>query len=158
MLTRDLETIRGRTWTYTASEPLERIQGRLYATSLGDDSRLYHDDGFAANSVHGGVILPPTLVFDTFQPFLGHLEDDGLFEASPAYLHGAIRAGNSYEFGAPARPGDILHLEVSIKELRQTKGRSGRLVFIETELKYANQDGVWLGTNVESLVLRLKEE
>lgn len=158
MLKRDLEAMRGRRWNYTASEPLGRIHSRLYATSLGDSNPLYHDDGFAGDSAHGGVILPPTFIFDTFQPFLGRLEDDGLFEFCPPYLHGAIRAGNAYEFGAPARPEDIVHLEISVKELRPTKGRSGRLMFLETELKYANQDGVWLGTNHESIVLRLEEE
>jgi N-terminal half of MaoC dehydratase len=132
----------GRTFTFTASEPIGPTAGRLYALALGEFTR--EEDP-----------LPPTLIFDTFQIYRGPLKESGHFSVGPPLpVELPLRAGNAYEFGRPATPNDVLTANWKVTGTREVHGGSGRLVFLDVEIVYTNQHGDWLGTNRETLFWR----
>jgi len=94
---------------YTAPDELGAAAIRYFAFATEDDNPLYRDAAVAAETRHGGLIAPPTLICETNQfaegqanmsEYLGHdwhLPLEGMR---------IIRGGNDYEFFRPVRPDD----------------------------------------------------
>ena len=84
LLTDELRGWIGREVAYTAPDEIGRAGIRYFALALGDDNPLYRDEAFAAQTRHGGIVAPPTLVCETnqcydLQPdengYVGHMWD-----------------------------------------------------------------------------------
>src|SRR6201982_2419162 len=56
-------------WCYEAT----RDNVRHYAHGIGDDNPLFCDPAYAARTVHGGVIGPPSFVFPLDRIFSGYV-------------------------------------------------------------------------------------
>src|SRR5690606_29500170 len=65
LLTDELKSWIGREAHYSAHEELGRASIRYFALALGDDDRLYVDDGYAREAGYPSLIAPPTLVCET---------------------------------------------------------------------------------------------
>jgi 3-methylfumaryl-CoA hydratase len=66
----------------------------------------------------------------------------------------SMAAGNSFELFAPVRVGDVLTARERVLSLEQKTGRSGPLVFTETETQYTNQDGTLVARYRQTVVFR----
>ena len=153
-MTDDLKSWIGREVTYTAPDDIGRAAFRYFALATGDDNPLYHDDAFARQTRHGGIIAPPTLVCETNQymdrppdadGYIGHTWDLPLSHAR------FIRGGNEYEFHQPMRPDDRVSVTWRILDIYERNTQKfGTLIFVVSEARYVNQRGELLATNRET--------
>ncbi|MCS6762927.1 MAG: MaoC family dehydratase [Candidatus Protistobacter heckmanni] len=80
---------------------LEAIQ--KYCRVVGDLDPLYFDEAYAKTTPYKGLIAP--LAIHTLLMFSSTPVDDWM--RSP----GTVKAGQSWSYNKPARPGDVIHLE-----------------------------------------------
>jgi acyl dehydratase len=52
----------------------------------------------------------------------------------------AVNGGNSYRWLAPVYPGDRLRRQTAVAEVRTRQGRTGRLVFLTTQMTVLRGD------------------
>ena len=139
-----LKSLVGYEREFSDSQPIEEGMIKRFAEAIEDDNPLYHDREFAQKSPFGGIIAPPTFVFEW-----NHHE--ALTDVNlPGPL---IRAGNEYEFIQPLRPSDIITSKSKISDVYEKQGRSGTMIFIICESTYTNQRGELLGIQRSSFIL-----
>ncbi|MFH1485355.1 MAG: MaoC family dehydratase N-terminal domain-containing protein [Chloroflexota bacterium] len=126
---------------------------RRYAAALNDLNPLYLDDEHAKKTGYGGIIAPPTFIFDVTNDVFAPVGEDGRdlrrIQRPPGYR--GLRGGNEYEFIQPVRPGDIISRKRKIIDVYQKPGRkSGPITFVISETSYFNQRGDLLAKNRET--------
>lgn len=144
----------GREATYTAREELGLASIRYFALALDDHNPLYRDADYAAESRHGGIVAPPTLVCETNQ-FAGETEDRNGYIGHhwdlPINNGRFMRGSNDYEFFHPVLPSDRVTVKWKITEIYERKTRKlGTLIFVSSVASYYNQDDKLLATNKET--------
>lgn len=158
LLTEEVRAAVGRTVTYTAPEPLGRAAIRYFAVAIGDDNPVYVNDDAARAAGYDGVIAPPTLVCETNQYMPGPRDADGyLGHAWGFQVPGArlLRGGNSYEFGRPVRPDDVVTATWKVLDAAEHTSRSGRpLLVVTSQATYTDAAGELLATNTETLIFQ----
>jgi 3-hydroxybutyryl-CoA dehydratase len=122
------DMVQGRSFP-SVDYTLDPQQVREYAAAVGDLNPLYVDEEFARCSKYGGPIAPPTIaaVFTTLRVVLKE-------QKMPP---GAIHAKQYFKFIKPVRPGDKLHITVTLKDKYIRRDR--KWVVIETQVE--NQHG-----------------
>ena len=134
------------TWT---SEPISLRQVREYVAAIGERPEDWDD----ANAV-----VPPLFFHAACRPVVAEADllDDGQypFLGVPG-VHGRTMAGGqSYEILAPVRIGDVLTVRERLVSLTEKQGRSGPLVFTETESEYTNGTGVLVARFRQTVIFR----
>ena len=109
-----------------------------YAETTGDRNPLWTDDAQARRSPHSGLVAMP-LFLTYFNPF--HW---GTPRPEAALRKGAS-AGETFEFLAPVRPGDVITVTERFVDMYEKQGRNGPLVFTIDERVYTNQRGERVG-------------
>lgn len=150
----------GKEFTYTAHEEVGRAGIRRFALALGDLNPLYLDEEFAATTRHGGTIAPPTLVCETWQYLAGEVDEHGSPIQKVLVDPGGRRhrGGNDYKFFRPLRPDDIITATWKMADAFWRQGRSGRLLFVITDITYTNQRQELLATNRETFIFQFPLE
>ncbi len=156
MLTEELRARIGEERVYTAPEELGRASIRYFARAVGDDNRLYTDDGYARQWGYEGVIAPPTLVCETNQYADVPRDGDG-YAGHRWDLHvpgtRQVRGGNSYEFHRAVRPGDVVTATWVLVDIAERSTRDGRAMLVVTSrAQYTDQAGELLATNEEQVI------
>ncbi len=64
-----------------------------------------------------------------------------------------VRAGNTYEFGQPLKPGDIINTRSRIADVYGRQGASGNMIFIICQSEYSNQRGEALGKSGSTIIV-----
>jgi acyl dehydratase len=153
-ITAEVKACIGREVSYTAPEELGRGAIRYFALALGDSSPLYRDAKFAAKTVHGGIVAPPTLVCETNQIIEQPIDENGYIGhhwTLPLTNTRFIRGGNEYEFYQPVRPDDRVTVTWKILDIYERETRKfGALVFVVSEARYVNQRNELLAVNRET--------
>ena len=151
----------GREVSYTAPEEIGRAAIRCYAQALDDDNPLYRDEDFARSTRFGGVIAPQTFVCETNQYVVGPPDANGYtghtwpLPIPPSHM---IRIGNDYEFFQPVRPSDRITATWRLVHLEERSTRRGRMLFVESSVRYANQRGELLAVNRETVAFSPVQE
>ena len=144
--------------THEASEEIGKRAIRRFAQALGDSNPLYSDEKYAGESPHGGIVAPPTLIFELCYDLGEDMErEPGLqvgLESYLGYPKNIQRLGNEYEILEPVHPDDIVTARREIIETREKEGKSGKWLFITSEIRYTNQRDKLLGINREMLACR----
>ena len=138
--------------------PVEAGHVMMFARSVGDDNRIYHDEDYAAGTECGGIVAPPTFVqasaqFDAdyfLRPKIGKpwFGSGG----SPTGVQreagsgggggGGLHAEQRYVYHRHPRVGDVLTVATRPGKTWEKEGRrSGKLVFSETVTEYRDQNG-----------------
>lgn len=136
LLTEELRAWIGREQTYTAPEEIGRAALRYFALAIGDDDP-------DAN--------PQTLVFETNQYLHRRPDEHGYMGHTwdlPVDGCRMLRGGNEYTFGRPLHPSDILTVRWRLEDMTERTG----LLFVRSEATCTNQDGDFLGTNLETII------
>ncbi len=145
----------GKEISFQAQEEIGEKTIRRFSQTIGDRNPLYSDEKYAKKSRYGSIIAPPTLIFE-----LGYdLGEDinvetGLQTALEEYLgypKNVQRLRNEYEILEIAHPSDIITAKRKIIESAPRQGKSGKWIFITSEILYSNQSGKLLGINKETL-------
>jgi acyl dehydratase len=156
LLTAALRARIGETATYIAPEPLGRASIRYFALAVGDDNPLYTDAGFARAHGYRDVIAPPTLLAETNQYMTGRPDADGYLGHSwhlDVPDSRLVRGGNSYAFGRPAHPDDVVTATWRITDMTERTTSSGaEMLIVTSEAEYLGNDGDWLLRNTETLI------
>ncbi len=138
--------------------PIEAGQVMMFARSMGDANRIYHDEQYAKGTEPGGIIAPPTFLdvrghFDPEsslrpkigEPWLGSgAQPTGTERSSVGSRSGGtgFSAEQHYEYHRHLRPGDVLTEKSSPGKTWEREGRrAGTITFHETIREYYDQHG-----------------
>lgn len=146
----------GKEETFHTSEEIGKAIIKRFAAAIGDRNPLYWDEQFAKKSPYGSIIAPPTLIFELNYNVGGDIGDSGLDEGLQRWLgFGATlqRAENEYEISQPVHPDDIVTFKRQIVDVTEKQGKTGKLIFVISEITYTNQKGELLGINRETIAL-----
>ena len=125
--------IRVEQYNYEAS----RDSIRHYTWGLGDDNPLYSDPAYAANTVWGGIIAPPTFLYAIFDTTVG----PGLPDIQWVY------SGTDWVFEEPIRRNDEIRAAARYTGVEEVAGKRVARMLVQTgEVVYTNQKGQRVGT------------
>lgn len=113
--------------------------------------KLHWDQAHAAATRWGGVIAPPG-----FNPFAWPVEttaprwiDYG--EPGGRTLVG-MNGGQVERYGAPIRPGDVIHARSRMTEYSEREGRFGLMLYFYIELEWTNQDADFVRRRLSTII------
>lgn len=123
--------------TVGPGEPLEIEKGavRRYAEAIGDDNPLYRDPELAAQSIHGGIPMPPGFLITAMRS--GGERDLQI----PLPVTRRVRGEDELIQLAPIVVGDVLRATTRVVSIEPKEARSGFMVVVTTETTYHNQRG-----------------
>jgi acyl dehydratase len=117
-----------------------------YCDAIDETNPIYVDSDFAKTGPYAGIIAPPGIL-QTAQ--VESPPDPNVKFGTTQFM-----AGSHQEYLLPIRPGDTLDAYVKVKEVYEKTGRSGRMVFIVRQTRWANQFGENVALLETSMVIR----
>ncbi len=154
-VTDEMKAMIGQEAVFRGVDEIGKGAIKKFALAVGDLNPLYIDEEYAKKSRYGGIIAPPTFVFDVVHDKKTKIGEDGRGLARirlPPPFGRILRGGNEYEFLKPVRPEDIISSRRKIIDIYEKQGRSGKLIFVISETTYTNQRKEVLGINRETLI------
>ena len=118
----------------TVVEEVEKGWIRRFCQSIGDSNPIYTNESYAKETVHGGIIAPPTFFF-AFEP----TQRDGISIIFDEPITSGAHVEDEWEFFQHIRPGDVITAECRLVNLVEKEGKTGRLVFAMAETIFTNQ-------------------
>ncbi|MBI2907628.1 MAG: MaoC family dehydratase N-terminal domain-containing protein [Chloroflexi bacterium] len=154
LITPAIVAMLGQTVDFPGKEVVDTTAIRRYAAGIHDLNPLYFDEQYAEASGCGGIIAPPTFVFDVCNNIFYDAGPDGR-EKARITIPGLrlARAGNEYEFFEPVRLGDVIDRRRTVVSVfERDSQKMGKIIFVVCEYKYTNQTGRLLGINRETVM------
>lgn len=154
LITPEIRAMLGQEVYFPGREVVDISSIRRYAQAISDLNPLYLDEEYAKKSEYGGIIAPPTFIFDVSHDIFTDVGEDGR-DLSRVTIPGmnAVRGGNEYQFFEPARPGDIVNKRRKTIDIYEKKSkRAGKILFIVYDTTYTNQNGKVLGICRETMM------
>jgi len=111
---------------------VEKGHIKKFAEAIGDFNPLYHDEGFAKDSIYGGIIAPPT--------FPVALTSEGGEIPLDLDMKRMLHGEQEFIYERVIHAGDKLHCQMSVADLYEKEGKSGTMQFLvlDTEMKDEN--------------------
>jgi len=153
LLTPDIKAMVGLETNLPNLESIDKTTIIRYVQAISDLNPLYIDEEYAKETEYGGIIAPPTFIFDVM-PAATEIGDDGR-DVTRIALPGfkVARGGNEYQFLEPARPGDVIMRRRKIVDVFERDSKKvGKIIVIVYDTTYSNQDARVLGINRETLL------
>lgn len=154
LLTPEIKTMIGQEVKLPGTEIVDRSTIRRFAHAISDTNPLYINDEYSKKTPYGGIIAPPTFMFEVSNNIFAEVGEDGR-DISRVMIPGLklARGGNEYYFFNPVRPGDILNRKRKIIDVYEKETRKlGKTLFIVSEITVTNQEDEILGINRETLI------
>lgn len=127
---------------------IDRLWTQRYAIALDDLDPLYFDEDYARAQGYRGIIAPPNYVTTIRDeaiagPAESEMRPDGLPLTAGPPVRGlaAMGGGQKISFHAPVYCGERIVAEKQVVRVDQQSGRSGPMVIVEEEIRYATIDG-----------------
>src|SRR5699024_987310 len=98
---------------------VEKGHIKKFAEAIGDFNPLYHDEGFAKDSIYGGIIAPIT--------FPVALRSEGVKILLKINKKRMLNGEQEFIYERVKNAGDKLHCQMSVAELYEKKGKSGTM-------------------------------
>lgn len=129
---------------------VEQGQMRFFAKATGTKDRVYWDVEDAKTAGHPALPAPPTFMFclDSLAPAADRSILQQLGVDIGRILHGEQR----FKYGKPIYAGDVITFQSEITDMYEKKG--GALKFVVSETTAKNQNDEYVGTMINSLVIR----
>jgi 3-methylfumaryl-CoA hydratase len=138
------------------SDPVSLRHIREFLTGTGA-STAHLPQGDDADGI-AQVVAPPLFFLSACRPVVGESEllEDGQYPWAgvPGVNGRSVVAGTRAQFFGEVRVGDVLHLAQRVVSITPRQGRSGPLVFVETETDFRNQRGEPVALHGITLVFR----
>lgn len=153
LLTAEIKAMVGEEAELPVLEEIGKTSIIRYAHAISDLNPLYFDEEYAKKTEFGGVIAPPTYIFDVVSADT-ETGDDGR-DLTRIALPGfrVARGGNEYQFFEPVRPGDVISRKRKIIDVFERDSKKvGKIIFIVYDTTYTNQEGKLLSINRETLM------
>ena len=154
LITPEIKAMLGKEEYFPGKEVVDRSSIRRYAQAISDLNSLYLDDEFARQSKYGGIVAPPTYIFDVSHDIFAETGEDGrdLTRVTVPGMN-AVRGGNEYEFYEPVKPGDVVNRRRKVIDIYEKEGKkAGKILFITYETTYVNQNGTVLAICRETMM------
>jgi len=156
LLTDALLALVGRETVYVSPEQFGLSAGRYFSLATGDHNTLYTSAKAALAAGLPGIILPPTLLFETNQHTDLPRNDEGFAGHSwPVDLPGtrAVRGGNSYSWERDVLPGDRVTVTWTLTDAVERVSRTGQpMVVLTSNARYVDAAGELIGEQMETLI------
>lgn len=153
MLDAKIKEMMGQEVDLPSIEAIDKTSIMRYTQAISDLNPLYLDEEYAKETEYGGIIAPPTFIFDMVPTFAEAGEDgrDLTRIALPGFK--IARGGNEYQIFQPARLGDVINRKRKIIDIYERESKKvGNIIFIVYDTTYTNQKGQLLGINRETLM------
>ena len=112
---------------------VERGMIQRFARAIGDPNPLWHDEEYAGQSKHGGIVAPPTFVVTIGGEQLGQV-------ISSFFHDGLLHGSTELECYQTIRPGDRITVTARLTDVRERQGRrAGKMAFVTFDITYTNQ-------------------
>jgi uncharacterized OB-fold protein/acyl dehydratase len=159
---RELKVFEGREIgpAFTARDPVNLPMIRHWCDAIGDRNPVYTNVEVAVDSVHGGIVAPPTMLQSwTMKGLLSEGEDEpdaliellGIFDAAGFTAIVATNCEQTYE--RYLRPGDVVTALTRIDSISEEKKTGlGTGHFITLVMTYTDQDAQIVGTQMFRLL------
>ena len=154
LITPEIKAMLGKEEYFPGKEVVDRSSIRRYAQAISDLNPLYLDDEFARQSKYGGIVAPPTYIFDVSHDIFAEIGEDGrdLTRVTVPGMN-AVRGGNEYEFFEPVKLGDVVNRRRKVVDVYEKEGKkAAKILFITYETTYVNQNGTVLGKCRETMM------
>lgn len=145
---------RQRTWRFeVTARDIKR-----FSQAIGESNPIHYDEEYARNSKHGGIVAPP--LFCQAMTYHDAPPEDLLPDGSPLELSVPVPAtrtvggGSEYTIYRLVRPGDVIEVTSTLKDVRTKEGRSGLLYLIVVETTFADHDRQPVATEVATYIKR----
>jgi acyl dehydratase len=139
----EVEALVGTVTREWVSDPVSLRHIREYVAGIGGSTADLPRGDDAAGI--GEVVAPPLFFLSACRPVVGEDEllEDGqnTWVGVPGVDGRSAVAGTRVQFLGEVRVGDVLHATQRLVSVTPREGRSGALVFVETETEYENQRG-----------------
>lgn len=139
---------------FTQVVEIEKGMIERFVTAIEDPNPLWSDEEFAKKSRYHSIIAPPSFVYGL--NYFGKPPIESFMELQPfkldtlmKYLDGGIEC----EFFKVIRPGDILFSTITLANLYERSGSSGKMLFTVYRVKWTNQKGEMIA-NVFRTIIR----
>ena len=106
---------------------------RKFAEAIGDKDPIYYDEQAAQDAGLKTIVAPPT--------FLCTFRAQELPDLQFAFGRVRLNGGNAYEYYQPVYAGDTITVTAKYADVAERTGRTGKMVFVFTELTFRNQHG-----------------
>src|ERR671931_1270325 len=106
---------------------------RKFVEAIGDPDPIYRDEKAAQAAGLKTIVAPPT--------FLCTFRAQELPDLKIQFGRVRLNGGNEYEYYQPIYAGDTITLTAKYADVRERSGRTGKMVFVITELTFKNQHG-----------------
>lgn len=118
-----------------------------FADAIGDADPIYHDEQAAQAAGFKTIVAPPTFLC-TFRA--QELPDLKIVFGGRVRLNG----GNEYEYYQPVYAGDTITVTARYADVAERTGRTGKMVFVCTDLTFTNQQGAVVARGRNTGILR----
>jgi len=109
----------------------------------------------------GKTIAPPTLIFEINPTFGGDINgSDGSYPSLRvlSQFGEVIRASNQYEILRRVREGDVITVYRRFDKIYKKQGKTGIMTFVDTQLRYIDENHNTIGINRETLIILHKDQ
>jgi len=106
---------------------------RKFAEAIGDEDPIYYDEEAAQAAGLKTIVAPPT--------FLCTFRAQELPDLKIAFGRVRLNGGNEYEYHQPVYAGDTITVTAQYADVTERTGRTGKMVFVFTDLTFRNQHG-----------------
>jgi acyl dehydratase len=115
------------------SYEVEKGAIRKFADAIGDEDPIYYDENAAKAAGFKTIPAPAT--------FLCTFRAQELPDLKIQFGRVRLNGGNEYEYYTPIYAGDTITLTAKYADVSERSGRTGKMVFVITELTFKNQHG-----------------
>ena len=115
------------------SYEVEKGAIRQFAEAIGDEEAIYYDEQAAKTAGFKTIVAPPT--------FLCIFRAQELPDLKITFGRVRLNGGNEYEYYRPIYAGDTITVTAKYADVSERTGRTGKMVFVITELTFKNQQG-----------------
>ncbi len=140
---------------WAARDDINQAMIRHWCDAMGDTNPVYTDPDLAAESIHGGVVAPPTMLQAWTMPGLGPRPEPGDDIPNPGPYEVIVDAGYpsvvatncEQEYLRYVRPGERLTMSSIVETISEEKTTAlGVGFFVTTLQEYKTLDGELIGT------------
>lgn len=120
---------------------------RQFARAIGDTNQLYFDEQYANETVHGGIIAPPTFPIAVMDE-TGEALDLGL--DYNRMLHGE----QQFIYTRPIRVNDKLICQQVVTDVYEREGKNGTMAFVVLDTEMTDENGQHVVTSRTNIIYR----
>ena len=106
---------------------------RKFVEAIGDADPIYVDEKAAQAAGFKTIVAPPT--------FLCMFRPQELPDLKMDFGRVRLNGGNAYDYYQPVYAGDTITVTAKYADVTERTGRTGKMVFVMTELTFTNQHG-----------------